>query len=79
MKDYFVYIMTNSNNTTLYIGVTNDIVWRVYEHKNKLSDWFTKEYNLHKLVYYELHSDIHQAITREKQLKAWKANGKTIS
>jgi putative endonuclease len=68
--------MTNKKNGTLYIGVTSDIVKRVYEHKNKLTDGFTKRYNLEKLVYYEIYDDIKEAITREKQLKNWKRDWK---
>ncbi|MDH5631191.1 MAG: GIY-YIG nuclease family protein [Gammaproteobacteria bacterium] len=62
--------MTNQHNTTLYVGVTNDLVRRIYEHKNKLVDGYTKKYNLSKLVYFEQSSDIDSAILREKQLKA---------
>lgn len=70
-KEYFVYIMTNINNSVLYIGVTNDLKRRVYEHKNKLIEGFSEKYNLCKLVYYERINDIETAIAREKQLKMW--------
>jgi putative endonuclease len=67
---YYVYIMTN-NSDTLYIGVTNDIVRRVYEDKQKLVEGFTFEYNITQLVYYEETNDLQAAIAREKQLKGW--------
>ncbi len=70
MKNYFVYILSN-NSKTLYVGVTNDLERRLYEHKNKLIKGFTKKYNLNKLVYYEVSNDINSAIAREKQLKKW--------
>ena len=69
-KQSSIYIMTNYNKTTLYIGVTNNLVRRVYEHKHKLVDGFTKRYNLTILVYYEVFDNIENAIIREKQLKA---------
>ncbi|QOY51897.1 GIY-YIG nuclease family protein [Candidatus Sulfurimonas baltica] len=72
----FIYIMTNKPKGTLYIGVTSDIIKRVYEHKNELMDCFTKKYNLKKLVYYEIYDDINEAIKREKQLKSWKREWK---
>lgn len=78
MKNYYVYILTNKNNTTLYIGVTNDIERRLYEHKNGLVDGFTKKYNLHKLIYLEETSDALSAISREKQLKGWKREKKEV-
>ena len=68
---YFVYILTNWCNEVMYIGVTNDLRRRVYEHKNKLVEGFTKTYNVSKLVYYECIGDVIYAIKREKQLKKW--------
>ena len=70
MKSYYVYILTNKNNSVLYVGVTNDIVRRIWEHKSKLIEGFTKKYNVDKLVYYEKFDDPNSAIAREKQLKA---------
>ncbi|MBI4654647.1 MAG: GIY-YIG nuclease family protein [Nitrospirae bacterium] len=61
--------MTNKNNTALYTGVTNDLKRRIYEHKNKLVEGFTKKYNITKLVYYEISRDVESAILREKQIK----------
>jgi putative endonuclease len=69
-RQYYVYIMTNSNNTVLYTGVTNDLKRRVYEHKAKSVEGFTKKYNITKLVYYEVFGDAYSAITREKQIKS---------
>ena len=68
---YFTYILTNFTNTTFYIGVTNNIKRRIYEHKNKLIKGFTNKYNLVKLIYFEEYKDIIEAIKREKQLKNW--------
>ena len=73
---YYVYILTNFNNKVLYIGVTNDLNRRIYEHKNKLIEGFTKKYNVNKLVYYEEYKDVNEAISREKQLKGWKRQKK---
>lgn len=67
---YYVYLLTNKNNKVIYTGVTNDLKRRVYEHKEKFIDGFTKKYNVNKLVYYEFTSDINSAIQREKQIKA---------
>ena len=69
-KQYYVYIMTNVGNTVLYVGVTNDLVRRIHEHKEKLVNGFTKKYKIVKLVYYEVFQDIENAILREKQIKA---------
>jgi putative endonuclease len=70
MRQYYVYIMTNRAKT-LYTGVTNDLERRVYEHKHRLLDGFTKTYNLTRLVYYEATDDVRSAIGREKQIKGW--------
>jgi putative endonuclease len=66
-----VYILASKRNGTLYIGVTSDLVQRVYQHKNDVNDGFTKQYQVHILVYYETHATMLDAITREKQLKKW--------
>ena len=71
MKNYYVYILTTKNNKLLYVWVTNNIIRRVYEHKNKVVEWFTAKYNINKLVYYEETKDINSAIKREKELKWW--------
>ncbi|OGH13888.1 MAG: hypothetical protein A3H50_00760 [Candidatus Levybacteria bacterium RIFCSPLOWO2_02_FULL_37_10] len=68
---YFVYILTNKNNTTFYIGVTNNIVKRLFEHRTGLIEGFTKKYKLKKLIYLEEYSNVNEAIAREKQLKNW--------
>ena len=70
-NQYYTYIMSNYNNSTLYIGVTNDLERRVIEHKSGLIPGFTNKYKCKKLVYFESFSDINQAIEREKQLKGW--------
>ena len=72
----YVYMIANDTNTVLYIGVTNNIARRIYEHKNGLIDGFSKRYKLHKLVYCETCHSITDAIQREKQLKAWKRQWK---
>jgi putative endonuclease len=70
MKQYYVYIMA-SKSRTLYTGITDDLLKRVFEHKNKLVEGFTKKYNVTNLVYYEVADDIQAAIQREKQVKGW--------
>ncbi|MGN0797186.1 MAG: GIY-YIG nuclease family protein [Christensenellales bacterium] len=72
MNNYYVYILSNKSNKVLYIGVTNDLQRRVYEHKNKLIEGFTSKYNIDKLLHYEITTDIKSAIEREKQLKSWR-------
>jgi len=71
-KKGYTYIITNKNNTTLYIGVTSDLVRRIWEHKNKVVEGFSKKYNLEKLIYFECFEDIETAINREKYLKGKK-------
>ena len=75
-KMYYVYIITNKTNTVLYTGVTNNLQRRIYEHKNKLVDGFSKRYNLCKLVYFEETTDVYSAISREKQVKDWRREKK---
>jgi putative endonuclease len=76
MKSYHVYILASRKNGTLYIGVTNDLVRRVYDHKNDSIDGFTKKYGVHTLVHYESYKDVHDALIREKRLKKWKRQWK---
>jgi len=71
MKSYYIYIMTNKTNSTFYIGVTNDLRRRVFEHKNELIRGFTSKYKLKKLVYNEKYDNVNEAIAREKRLKNW--------
>ena len=68
-KQYYVYIMTNKNNSVLYTGMTNDLMRRVYEHREKLVEGFTTKYNVGKLVYFEIFRDVESAMLREKQIK----------
>lgn len=70
-KCYYLYIIASKKNGTLYIGVTGDITRRVFEHRQNAVDGFTKKYNIHTLVYYELYKNIEEAILREKQMKKW--------
>ena len=71
IKQPAAYILASKRNGTLYVGVTSDLVKRVWEHKNDQAEGFTKRYRVHDLVYYELHGDMIAAITREKQIKKW--------
>jgi len=75
---YYVYILSNYNNTVLYIGVTNNLVRRCHEHKNKLIKGFTEKYNVNKLVYYEIFDFVDLAIQREKQIKGYSREKKEI-
>ena len=68
---YFVYMLTNWDDSVLYIGVTGNLPRRLYEHRNHLADGFSSKYNTHKLVYFEETNDVNSAISREKQLKGW--------
>ncbi|PKN86848.1 MAG: excinuclease ABC subunit C [Deltaproteobacteria bacterium HGW-Deltaproteobacteria-1] len=70
-NNYYVYILASKRNGTLYIGVTNDLERRLYEHRNNLIEGFTNKYNVHHLVYFEDVNDIQAALQREKQLKRW--------
>jgi len=73
---YYIYILFNKRNGTIYVGVTSDLKKRIYQHKNKLFDGFTKKYHIDKLGYYEEFNDIKMAIKREKELKGWIRNKK---
>ncbi|MHB1233605.1 MAG: GIY-YIG nuclease family protein [Burkholderiales bacterium] len=76
MKQPAVYILASQRNGTLYIGVTSDLIKRIWEHKNDLVEGFTQKYKVHQLVYFEQHQDMLTAITREKQLKKWNRDWK---
>ena len=76
MKDCYVYIFASDRNGTLYIGVTSNLLKRIYEHKNNLIEGFTSKYKIHNLVYYEITNDIKSAIEREKTIKGWTRNKK---
>lgn len=70
-KQYFVYILTNKNHTVLYVGITSNLLGRIFQHKEQVTKCFTSRYNVYKLVYYEIYEDVYEAISREKQLKNW--------
>lgn len=76
LKSYYVYILASKRNGTLYVGVTDDLIKRVWQHKNDLLEGFTKKYQVHNLVYFEDTNDIESAIKREKILKRWKRQWK---
>jgi len=76
MKTYYVYLLTNWNNKVMYVGMTNNLERRIYEHKNKLVSGFTKKYKINKLVYFEETSDVSSAISREKEIKKWRREKK---
>jgi putative endonuclease len=75
---YYIYILTNKNNTVLYTRVTNDLVRRCHEHRNKLIKGFTEKYNVDKLIYYEVFDEINSAIKREKQIKGYSREKKEL-
>jgi putative endonuclease len=76
MKSYYIYILASRKNGTRYIGVTNDLVRRVCEHKNDAIEGFTKNYGVHMLVHYESYKDVQDALAREKRMKKWKRQWK---
>jgi putative endonuclease len=76
MKEYYVYIMASQRNGTLYTGITSDLVKRVWQHKTDVIKGFTSKYKVKRLVYYEIHGDVTEAIKREKNIKAWKRQWK---
>jgi len=75
-RQYYIYIITNDTNTVTYTGVTNDLIRRTCEHKNKMVEGFTSRYKIIKLIYYEVAEDIESAILREKQIKSWSRKAK---
>ena len=76
MRPFYVYILASKRIGTLYVGVTNDLVRRIYEHKSGLVEGFTKKYGVHQLVYYEEFDSISDALEREKKIKKWKRSWK---
>jgi len=76
MGQYFVYILASKRNGTIYIGITNNLLKRVHQHRSNLVEGFTKTYKVHELVYYETHKNINDAITKEKRMKKWKRKWK---
>ncbi|MDD3013738.1 MAG: GIY-YIG nuclease family protein [Candidatus Gastranaerophilales bacterium] len=76
-NQFYIYMMTNYSEASIYIGMTNDLIRRVFEHKNPISQCFTEKYNVDRLIYYEIYNDPQEAIAREKQLKKWSRIKKT--
>ena len=76
MNQAYIYILSSQRNGTLYVGVTSDLIKRIYQHRNNLSEGFTKKYKVHRLVYFETTPSIASAIQREKQLKHWRRQWK---
>jgi putative endonuclease len=74
--NYYIYILSNWNSKVIYVGVTNDLERRIFEHKNKIFEGFSKKYNIDKLVYYEHTNDVNAAIRREKEIKKWRREKK---
>jgi len=75
-RTYYVYLLTNWNNKVIYVGITNDLERRIYEHKKKFVKGFAEKYNVNKLVYYEQTPDINAALNREKEIKKWRREKK---
>lgn len=75
-KQYFVYILASKAYGTLYTGITSNLVHRIYQHQKSVTEGFTKKYDVHRLVYYEIHSDAYEAITIEKRIKKWNSQWK---
>jgi len=75
-RTYYVYLLTHWNNKVIYVGITNDLERRIYEHKEKFVKGFTEKYNVNKLVYYEQTPDINAALNREKEIKKWRREKK---
>ena len=75
-RQYFVYMLASDMYGTLYVGMTNDLIRRIWEHRNDCVDGFTREYRVHRLVWYEVHGSAYEAITREKQIKKWNRDWK---
>lgn len=76
LKTYYVYILASKRNGTLYVGITDNLIKRVWQHKNDIVEGFTKKYNCHHLVYYEQTNEVMAALEREKQIKKWKRQWK---